>query len=539
MPRKNAAGPLFGFLSLIFCFVSIASVALKAWGTFWICLFFCVVSLAVFVVLSFKEFVNFFVSRQLRYGTNVAMSILGVAGIMIFLNIIVAQRFDKRADLTESQYNSLSEQTKQILKTLDKKVDVIAFFSDKNSQLTLRAKERLELYQRESELISVSFKNPYIDPSLYQKYKLQYDGTIVFESKDRIEKVTTVNEQEFTSAFLKIIQNKTKKVYFLVGHEERSIDNITENGYQQVKTELKKQNYVVLSLSLLRQAEIPSDCDVLVIAGPKKPLLQQEIVMIKKYLSKGGKLFLLLDPSPNSTDVNQGLVQLMKKWGVQIGNDLVHDRVNSYLLLGGPTALHLEFELHDITRYFMQESIPFIYCRSVTPMDDIPKTLKVKSIAKTVSPEGVSWAETERETDETFSANGYTADIDIPGPVSIAVAVEEKIDDNDDNKVRTETPTPTRIVVIGDSDFAKDALFATDDPNLPAYAPLSTAIINWLSLEEDLITIVQPDLSKQIVRRITDQEAVLVQITSIFLIPLIIFIAGIVVWWQRREGGKV
>lgn len=534
MAKRDVAGPLFGFLTLIFCFVSIASLFLKAWPAFAICLILCLVSLAIFARLCFKEFVSFFVSRQLRYGTNVALSILGVIGIAVFVNSIVAQRFDKRVDLTEARRHSLSEQTKQILKTLDKKVDIIAFFSDEIPQLKAYAKDRLGLYQRESNLINVLFKNPYIETTLLQKYDLKFDGTIVFESKDRVEKVTTVDEQKFTSALLKIIQNKTKKVYFLSGHGEHGIGDTTNNRYRQVRTELEKQNYEVLSLSLLKEPRIPEDCDVLVVAGPTKPLVPQGIEIIEKYLAKNGKLLLLLDPSPNSAeDVNHGLVQLMKKWGVKIGNDLVYDRVNFYLLLGGHNALHLQFEPHDITRYFFREQIPFIFCRSVTPLDDIPNNLTVQPIAKTVGPKGVSWAETEREVDGKFSSNGYTAGVDIPGPVSIAAAVEQ----NDENTEEKEASTPTRIVVFGDSDFATDTHFATDTPDIPAYAPLFPSIINWLTLEEDLIAIVPPNLSGQVLREMNTHQVKFVRITSVFLIPLIVFIAGMVVWWRRREGG--
>ena len=214
MAGKNVVGPLFGFLTLIFCFVTIASLFLKAWLAFTIFLILCLISLAIFARLHFKEFVHFFVSRQLRYGANVALGILGVIGIAVFVNVIVAQRFDKRVDLTELRLYSLSEQTKQILKKLDKKVDIIAFFSNEIPQLAAPAKEMLGLYQRESELINVSFKNPNIETALTQKYDLKFDGTIVFESKDRVEKVTIVDEQKFTSALLKIIQNKPKRFIF-------------------------------------------------------------------------------------------------------------------------------------------------------------------------------------------------------------------------------------------------------------------------------------------------------------------------------------
>ena len=240
---------------------------------------------------------NFFISRQARYGANVALSIVGVIGIAVFVNAIVIRRLDKKADLTKLQLYTLSEQTKTVLKDLKKEIQIIAFFSDDTSQSAARAKDILELYQRETEFLTISFKNPYIDLQLSGKYQLRYDGTIIFDSEDRYEKVTTVEEQKFTSAILKLIRNETKKVYFLVGHKEHEITDFNNDGYSEVRTELENQNYAAFSLSLLTEPDIPADCELLVIAGPKNTLTPNEIDIVAKYLKRSGKLFLMLDPS--------------------------------------------------------------------------------------------------------------------------------------------------------------------------------------------------------------------------------------------------
>lgn len=524
MARKSIAGPLFGFLTLILCFVLIICFFLKAWIAFWIFFLLFITALAAFAVLRYKEFVDFFVSRQLRYGTNVILSILGVIGIAVFVNIIVAQRFDIRADLTELQDNSLSEPTLKILKTLDKKVDVIAFFSDQASQMAIRAIDRLKLYERESEFISISIKNPYIDTQLVDTKLI--DGTIVFKTKEKEERVTIVSEQKFTSAILKLIQNRTKNVYFLEGHGEREIRDLNNAGLSKLKTELEHQNYAPKSFSFLTEQDIPHDCDLLILAGPTNPLPSKEIGLVDKYLSNNGKLMLLFNPSTDAEDVNKGLVQLMKKWGVSVGNDLVLDMVGRDANLG-PSAPVPNFELHEITRE-LRNPLAFPNTRSVTPMVDGKAGLSIKSLAKTVNRTGVSWGEAGRETDGKFSSNGYTVDVDTPAPVSLAVVVEREIDAN------TETETegsPTRIVVFGGSQFAMNFFFRA------ANRDLFLAAVNWLTLDEDLIAIAPPDRRKQILRRMTVQDAQLVQITSIFLIPLIVFIAGMVVWWRRREGG--
>ncbi len=531
---KKMVGPVFGFLTLILCFLSVTCLFLNTWFGFWISLVFFVASLTIFVVVRLDEIRALFHSRQMRYGTNVALSILGIIGIAVFVNVIIAQRFNKRIDLTEYKRHSLSEQTRQVLKSIDKEMKIIAFFTESNRSIP-NVKHYLNLYAHETKNIKVSLIDPDHENNLADKYGIKRDGYTVFDNGERHEITAIVSEQAYTNTLLKVIKNETKRVYFLTGHEERSIDDFSSRGYQQVKTELQKINYEVLSLSLLKEQQIPADCNVLVVAAPTKPIRKDEIETIEKFLDKNGKLLLLLDPSHNSpNDVNGELVQLMKKWGVKIGNDLVFDRVNAFLLLGGPTALDLQFEPHEITRNFMQLQIPFNYCRSVTPLQDIPDHISVKTIAKTVSPNGVSWAETERQADGTFSDNGYTPNVDMPAPVSVAVAVEEDISRN---LVEKETATPTRIVVIGDSDFASDVFFASNNPNIPAYTPIFNAIVNWLTLEDDLATIAETDPSKRSLHRLNNYQAQLIQIISVFLIPLLVFITGIVVWWFRREGG--
>ena len=528
MEAKNRViGPLLGFLTLIFSFIAIASWVFQARLVFWICLLLAFVSLGIFARLRFADFMHFFISRQARYGANVALSIIGVIGIAAFVNAIVIRQFDEQIDLTKLQLYTLSEQTQTVLKDLQKEIQVIAFFSDETSQSAARAKDMLELYQRETDFITFTFKNPYIDLQLSNTYQLRYDGTIIFDSEERYEKVTTVEEQKFTSALLKLIRDDTKKVYFLVGHNEHEISDFNNDGYSEVRTELENQNYAAFPLSLLTEPDIPVDCALLVIAGPKTLLSANEIGIVSKYLRRSGKLLLMLDPSDTSAeDVNRRLVGLMRRWGVAIGNDFVIDETQ-FVPLFGPKAPVPGFELHEITRV-MRDPVAFPVTRSVTPIADRTSTLSVKSLAKTVGGTDDSWGEKQRDTDGTFSGSfTYTHGADTPPPVSVAVAVEQKAEPNSDGET---SRGPTRIVVFGDSDFAANAAFRQ------ANRDLFLSTINWLTLEEDLIAIRPIDLQGQTLRQMRVHDVRLVQITSVFLIPSIVFIAGLIVWWQRRKG---
>lgn len=535
--------PLLGFLTLILLFATLSSVFLRQSLVVWIFLVLGITSLTAFVILKRQAVSHFFVSRQVRYGTNVGVTVLLVIGIAVIANVIVVQRFDTSADWTSDRIYTLSDQTKNILHGLDREVRVLAFFSlsPDNNQMARerqRATYLLEMYQRETDKLSVEFVDPYSGAIQSQEYEIEFDGTTVFESGSVRERIRTVGEQEFTSATLKVTRDELVKIYFLTGHEEQEIDDFDQNrGYSQTKEELEKQNYRVDTLSLATQPEVPADCAALVIPGPKAPLLPHEVNAISKYLDKNGKLFLMLDPSLNSAkDPNQGLVDLMNRWGVTIGNDLVFDRIRpAFFLVGGsqPAApTPVAFEFHQITQH-VNRQVTFQFARSVTPKTDAGSNLNVKSLVKTTDEIGGSWGETKRQADGTFETDlSYTAGEDTPPPVSLAVAIQREGGEpnmGETPSADTSEATGTRIVVVGDSDFADNFFFyGTGGGDFFLNA------VNWLTLEEDLIAIRPVDPSERSLRLMTPREKAFVQLASIFLIPLIIFLIGVGVWWRRR-----
>ena len=535
--------PLLGFLTLILLFATLSSVLLRQRLAVWIFLVLGIASLTAFVILKRQAVSRFFVSRQVRYGTNVGVAVLLVTGIAVIANVIVVQRFDKSADWTSDKVYTLSDQTKKILHGLDREVQVIAFFSlnPTSNQLARdrqRAEALLEMYARETDKLSVEFVDPNAEAMKRQEYDIQLDGTTVFESGGMRELITTVDEQKFTSAVLRVVHDELVKIYFLIGHEEQAIDDFNQDrGYSQTKEELEKQNYRIETLSLATQPEVPADCAALIIPGPKAPLMAHEVNAISKYLDKNGKLFLMLDPSVNSAaEPNQGLVDLMDRWGVTIGNDLVFDRIRpAFFLFGGsqPNAPTLsDFEFHQITQEVYRQ-VTFQLARSVTPKTNVGSDLNIKSLVKTTDEVGGSWGETKRKADGTFETDlAYTAGEDTPPPVSLAVAVQrESTESTTGENLSADTPkaSGTRIVVVGDSDFANNLFFhGTGGGNF------FLNVVNWLTLEEDLIAIRPVDPTERSLRMMTPHEVAFVQMTAIFLIPLIIFLIGVGVWWRRR-----
>jgi len=85
-----------------------------------------------------------------------------------------------------------------------------------------------------------------------------------------------------------------------------------------------------------------------------------------------------------------------------------------------------------------------------------------------------------------------------------------------------------RFVVIGSSGWAANRFINFNGNN-----DLALNAVNWLSSDEDLISIrPKPEDDRRIT--MTKAQMNLVRATSQFVLPLIVVVAGIAVWWKRR-----
>src|SRR5207245_7565681 len=114
------------------------------------------------------------------------------------------------------------------------------------------------------------------------------------------EPLTGIGEQDVTNAIIKVTRDTVKAVCFVEGHGEKSIASGEQDGLEGGDKALKSEGYQTKTVNLVSSGEVPSDCSVLVDAGPKQALFPQEAGFISKYLDGGGRALLLLDPETAS-----------------------------------------------------------------------------------------------------------------------------------------------------------------------------------------------------------------------------------------------
>lgn len=451
---------------------------------------------------NFDSVLAFFRRRGTKLGTNTAVLTLAVLAILGLVNFLAA-RHSKRFDLTAEKLYSLSDQTDKILTGLEKDVKVLKF--DKSEDPALR--DLMTEYKNRSRRISYQFVDPQEKPELAKQYGVARFGETIVTSGARVERPESADEQDLTSAILKVTRDAVKTVCFVEGHGEKPLSSQEGEGYGGVEAGLKSENYQVKTVNLVAANQVPSDCSVLVEAGPTKALFAQEAAMIGKFLDAGGKAMLLVDP-----DTDPQFSEIFDAWNIVVGKDTVLDVSGYGRLIGtGPgVPLVMSYGAHPITKNFGRTMTIFPLARSVKSGNKSQPGEQVTELLKT-SPE--SWAETDLKGGKAKYDEGK----DSKGPVSLGIAASKKAGEKE-----------ARLVVLGDSDFASNRYFGAQ-----RNGDLFFNAINWLAQDEELISIRPKSPANRRVNLTRSQQNMFFWF-SIVLLPGAVLAAGAFLWWKRR-----
>jgi hypothetical protein len=108
------------------------------------------------------------------------------------------------------------------------------------------------------------------------------------------------------TALLKVVRTR-RVAYLSVGHGELSDpDSLWERRglkASEVKRRLRELNYQVKDLGVAQGLgnEVPDDANIVLILGPQEDLLDEELDALDRYLARGGRLLVALDPVGNAT----------------------------------------------------------------------------------------------------------------------------------------------------------------------------------------------------------------------------------------------
>jgi len=451
-------------------------------------------------------------ARQTKYAAYVTIYIVVILAVVVVANYL-ANRYNKTFDATANKRFSLSDQTKKVVGDL--KQDVTIQYFDQPSGMQA-GKDLLDRYAILSPKVHVQYIDVLKQPQLARAANVSRAGEAVIEMGAKKEEAKTFDEEGITGAMIRTLKGGARTVCIVTGSGEHRVDDTQGQGLSEFQTAVQKDNYQTKAVNLLQSAAVPSDCTVLVVAGPSGDYVQPEVDAIKKYVEGGGRAMFLLDPplkvGRQEISDNKALTDLLASWGVTADKDLILDDnpLSQLVGLGPEVPLVTTYESHQIVNDLAGKASGFPLSRSLEIKNENHTT--VSKLFAT--------------SDNSFTTyNLSSADIKIDpnkdkkGPFTLAAA----------GTYDTGKPNNSgRFIVVGNSTWIANSFLRFN-----ANRNLALNMMNWLSSDEDLISI-RPKEQEDRRINLTRAQFLMVRSVSQFLLPLIVIIGGVMVWAKRR-----
>jgi ABC-type uncharacterized transport system involved in gliding motility auxiliary subunit len=468
-------------------------------------------------------------ARQTQYTAYASVYILVVLAVLVAVNFL-ANRYDKSYDSTTNKQFSLSDQTIKVVKGL--KTDVqMTYFGDQRG--FPGARDTLDRYSSLSPKLHVTYIDPERKPQVAKAAGFRPDSTVIVDSGTRRESAKSLSEEELTGALIRSLKSEERTVCMLSAAGEHSIDDTDAGGYSLFKQILERDNYKVRTETLRPAApsdnkplaigqapataslEVPKSCTVLVIAGPKNDYPAPVVNALKTFVEGGGRALFLLDTpmrlgESEPPSENEDLLNLLADWGVTPNKDLALDLsgVGRLFGLGAEIPFIVGYESHPITEPLTR--VPTAY--------PLARSLDTKSGGKATLSKLVATTEASVAT-TSISARGLVDPTKgKKGPLTLAVAA-------------TLSGSPQgRFVVVGTSRAAQNSYAGSRGLG---NRDLMVNIVNWLSSDEDLISI-RPKAPEDRPLNMTSGRLNATFWLSVVVFPLAVIGFGLITWWRRR-----
>jgi len=491
----------------------------------------------------FSQVIAAFFSRTGRYGVNTVIMTAAFIGLVILANYVGFENHF-RADTTATNQFSLANRTKDLLDNLDRPINVIAYYPDEIPNIDmLTRRSKVDTMLSEFSKRSNNFDYQFIDPqkeadlarsqgiNSYETLAVTALGTDIIDLVQPTDAVYSRLEQDLYTALLVATETQQKKVYFLAGHGERDINRPQEDGYLQIKDGLQVDNYAVETLfwsSADEDVSVPDDAALLVIAGPTGELPQAHAEALNLFMAgrqpdgqarrEGARLIFLAEPDTHVTF--RAFVAL---WGVVVTDGYIRDLEGSQP--NAPRTLRLgiynpQAPPEIIAPRGQPLNVAFMPgAAALEPViEESGARIPIPIAATTSSAHLISDIERTEPVDEDPQGIYFPAIyVDIAAPVGVSAPTERP----PDNEIAS-------MAVFGDSDFISNR-----NVQRGSSAALFLNTANYLMGDFSLVSI----RDREFVYRewnLDANEFNFVRFSTWLLLPGLMGIMAVVVWWVRR-----
>ena len=496
--------------------------------------------------------------KKLKHGTMATVLTVVFVAVLVLVNVVatsVFERFPLTIDMTSDDSYTISDETLDYIKNVDKKIKVTVLAEESEftstSKYIRQANEILQNISKSNKNITVEYIDLMSNPELKSEYEeslSEYD--IIVEAGDNHERTTVVHpqdlvkfssdfetsfqqnmgatletfieyyggmtaiksyatgiesncaEQAFASAILKVTDADPKTVTFLTGRNE-----IAALSYFQ--TLLKANGYIVNSVDITTQ-EIPKETNLVVMGAPSVDYTAKEVEKVSAFLDNGGKLKknLLYIESVQQGDT-PNIDELLEEYGIKFRNEFVYDSngsnaSNGYVFMERANDKFMEDIKDDSLRLFTS-----IYTKPIT----------------------IEFNEKSMKTCEAYvqtSDTGYTMDSkqkELTSGVTVTAAVGSKAVFIDNGAEYS------NLIALGSEYFLDDTVLQMSQ-YLNRQWILS--LVNGLTGKSSDITI-EPKTVEGSLFDLTNTQIRVLEWTFIVIIPIIVLAIGITVWIKRKN----
>jgi ABC-type uncharacterized transport system involved in gliding motility auxiliary subunit len=502
---------------------------------------------ALWVMLDLDSWKALFARKGAKYGASSGLVVaLGVAVIVGLAVVAHLPRFNKSVDVTRDRLNTLSDQSAKVIdqiKQSGEPVKVTAFMTDEKVSTEFR--DMMTLYQSKGANFAIEYVDPQTQPTRAMAEKVTEGNTAIFRHGKQEKRLTAFSEEKVTNALVNVLKDKTKKIYFTKGHGEGALKGTEANGFNTIATDLEGNKDTVEELSLLEAAKVPDDADMVVIAGPKYDLKEEETRMLEDYLKRGGSL-LVMD---NAMTPDATLNRFLEKFGIRYQNDLLILDPNDIRaqMIGQNNAIVTDFdEFNPVTKDFARQSQVAVVLRSTRSVQDVPDnpnklkvTLAAKTAKEVIRVKNVNQpGDLENLTEDRWETGQFPVLAVAAGKTQTPATADAADKGANDKNAKTDAAKDaaagktreTRVVAIGSVDFANNQGAQT-----PEHRDLFMNMTNYLLQDEDFISIRPKDPTKSTLT-LTSGRSQLSLVLLSYIYPFVFLGGGTLVWLRRRRA---
>ena len=485
-----------------------------------------------------NKFIQTIKKKWLINGTKTLILVALLILIFIAINMWTQSLNLNPIDLSQDKLYTLTDESKEKVKNIQKDVNIYFVECEEGDSNFDLAKQ----YTNANEKIKVEIVNASSRPDLASKYGLETGNQgIIVECGDKYKVLTSsdlvtydtstyetisIAEQKLTSAIKSVTSDVIPKVYFLEGYSEFSLSS----NMQYLNIYLANEVNEIKTLDLLSSGKVPDDCDTLVITTPSKDFDEIATNAIIDYINSGKNILWLNAALTKQTDM-PNVAKILAMYGVKpFEKGVIRETDSSKMISGSADLIKPEIEYSTITKdIYNTTGLIFLNATKINLVDET--ALEELKVSKTelLHASDASYF----RTDFTIQTNSI-ADNEEKGKFLIGAELSKTI--SSANEETGEKEKMSKLVIYGENyfitDYQMNSSYSTGIIQLAYNKDLVLNSMSYLVNRQEDITARKN--TGTVTYTATEQQDIIIRVV-IFAIPILIIIAGIIVWIIRRR----